>query len=187
MSSKLYASFFRLGKSLPSNRDRSNFWTRGNQKEREGKTKVLCGYVKQMDSAIHDAMSRAWRVPRHNTVHGRLHSSYQNILTFRYQIMNTSSMVYKKHLIFSCFVEGKRAWDAIEVEEPEPGPRKHERGREHGREGRGHVGIVGGSASRCEVPLRRDGSGGREEGRVTRAAVASHPVRSPMMPPLRGR
>ena len=76
-------------------------------------------------------------------------------------------MINKKHLICSCFVEGKRAWDAIEVEEPEPGPRKHERGREHGREGRGHVcrhGIVVGSASRCEVPLRRDGSGGREEG-----------------------
>ena len=43
-------------------------------------------------------------------------------------------MIDKKHLICSCFVEGKRAWDAIEVEEPEPGRRKHERGREHGRE-----------------------------------------------------
>ena len=32
------------------------------------------------------------------------------------------------------------------------------------REGDMSVGIVGGSASRCEVPLRRDGSGGREEG-----------------------
>lgn len=31
-------------------------------------------------------------------------------------------MMNKKHLICSCFVEGKRAWDAIEVEEPEPGP-----------------------------------------------------------------
>ena len=79
--------------------------------------------------------------------------------------MNTLSRIYKKNTLFALVsLKGKRAWDAIEVEEPEPGPRKHERGREHGREGRGHVGIVGGSTSRCEVPLRRDGNGGREEG-----------------------
>ena len=58
MSSKLYASFFRVENSLLSNRGRSNFWTRGNPKEREGKKKLRFGYVKPMDSAIHDAMSR---------------------------------------------------------------------------------------------------------------------------------